>query len=101
MLLELLDRRAEGWGIAQERSDILEHDARLGKVGNVADIVARSIEAGTVMDEGSRSTATSRANRDRAARSVRSARFAAMGLSLSIMNWLLSSVAPGRMTDDK
>ena len=40
MVVKLGDRLAERRGMAQERRDVLEHDARLGEIGDVADVVA-------------------------------------------------------------
>ncbi len=47
VILELIDRGSERLGMTQEWRDIFEVDARLGEVGDVADVVAEVDRRGT------------------------------------------------------
>ena len=49
-VLELVDGCAERLGMAQERRDVLEQDARLGEIGDVADKVAEVDRRGSGID---------------------------------------------------
>ena len=54
MVVELGDRLAECRGMAQERRDVLEQDAGLGEIGDIADVVAEIERRGAAAGHESR-----------------------------------------------